>query len=240
MTSGSQDTMDKRNLAPDFFCRRSIEPRMNTMEFSQVINTRRAINFFDTHKDVPDSLLKQAIDMAAKTPSSFNLQPWSLIALRKKKDKLRLQKLAMGQPKVSEAPVTLIVLADRSGCKDENPFVERTFQEMIKAGTAKEDSRDWFSKARKKLYGQSAESELAFACKNSGFFAMALMLAAKSLGLDTHPMDGFDHDGVRKEFHIPDHFWVPALIAVGYFDENKELAPSKWRKTADEILVSFE
>ncbi|MBU1172759.1 MAG: nitroreductase family protein [Proteobacteria bacterium] len=210
------------------------------MEFSQVITSRRAVNFFDTTKDVPDSLLKQAIDMAAKTPSSFNLQPWSLMALRNKEDKLRLQKLAMGQPKVSEAPVTLIVLADRSGWTDDNPFVERNFQEMIKAGTAKEESRDWFGKARKKLYGQSKESELAFACKNTGFFAMALMLAAKSLGLDTHPMDGFDHEGVREEFHIPDQYWIPVLIAVGYFDESKERAPAKWRKTADEILVTFE
>ena len=210
------------------------------MEFSHVINGRRAVNFFDTTRDVPDSLLRQAIEMAAKTPSSFNLQPWSLIALKDPADKLRLQKLAMNQPKVSEAPVTLIVLADRSGYKDENAFVERNFQEMIKAGTMTEDSRDWFSGARKKLYGKSAESEQAFACKNTGFFAMALMLAARSLGLETHPMDGFDHDGVRQEFHIPDQYWIPLLIAVGYFDKTKELAPPKWRKTADEILVRFE
>lgn len=210
------------------------------MEFSQVVERRRAVNFFDTNKDVPDSLLRQAISMAAQTPSSFNLQPWQMIALRDHEAKMRLQKVAMNQPKVSEAPVTLIVLADRSGWKDENPFVERAFQEMIKAGSAKEESRNWFSKARTNLYGKSAESELAFACKNTGFFAMAFMLAAQSLGLSTHPMDGFDHDGVKKEFKIPDHYWVPVLISVGYFDESKELSPPKWRKTPDEILVSFE
>lgn len=210
------------------------------MEFSTVIENRRAVNFFDPNKDVPDNVLKQAIIMAAKTPSSFNLQPWQMIALRNLDDKMRLQKLAMNQPKVSEAPVTLIVLADRSGWKDGNPFVERAFQEMIKAGTAKEESRSWFSKAREKLYGKTAESELAFACKNTGFFAMAFMLAAQSLGLSTHPMDGFDRDGVQKEFNIPDHYWIPLLISVGYFDESKQRPPTKWRKTAEEILVSFD
>ncbi|WP_321492238.1 nitroreductase family protein [uncultured Desulfobacter sp.] len=210
------------------------------MDFSKVVTQRRAVNFFDPNKDVPDTLLRQVINMAALTPSSFNLQPWQLIALRDEKDKLRLQKLAMNQPKVSEAPVTLIVLADRSGYKDENPFVERAFHEMIKAGSVTESSRAWFSKARGSLYGKSMESEMAFACKNTGFFAMALMLAAKSLGLDTHPMDGFDHDGVKKEFNIPDRYWIPLLIAVGYFDESKDLAAPKWRKTADEILVRFD
>jgi len=210
------------------------------MDFNHVINGRRAVNFFDTTKDVPDSLVKQVIEMAAKTPSSFNLQPWSLIALTKNEDKLRLQQHAMNQPKVSEAPVTFIVLGDRRGWADENPFVERTFQEMIKAGAATEDSRDWFSGARKKLYGGNDETQLAFACKNAGFFAMSLMLAAKSLGLETHPMDGFDHEAVKKEFKIPDHYWVPVLIAMGYFDSSKELAPPKWRKSVDDILVRFE
>jgi len=210
------------------------------MDFNHVINRRRAVNFFDTTKDVPESLVKQVIEMAAKSPSSFNLQPWSLIALTKKEDKLRLQQHAMNQPKVSEAPITFIVLGDRRGWADENPFVERTFQEMIKAGAATEESRDWFSGARKKLYGGNDETQLAFACKNAGFFAMSLMLAAKSLGLDTHPMDGFDHEAVKKEFKIPDHYWVPVLIAMGYFDTSMELAPPKWRKSVDDILVCFE
>lgn len=210
------------------------------MDFNHVIHTRRAVNFFDTTKDVPADLVRQVIEMASKTPSSFNLQPWSLMALTDKNEKLRLQQHAMNQPKVSEAPVTFIVLADRKGWADENPFVERTFQEMIKTGAATEGSRDWFKGARKKLYGGDEETQLAFACKNAGFFAMSLMLSAKSLGLDTHPMDGFDQAAVKKEFNIPDHYWIPVLIAMGYFDQSKELAPPKWRKSVDDILVRFE
>ncbi len=209
------------------------------MDFNQVINGRRAVNFFDTTRDIPDSLIRQTIEMAAKTPSSFNLQPWSLMALKTQEDKLRLQQHALNQVKVSEAPVTFIVLGDRRGWADENPFVERAFQEMIKAGATTVEGRDWFSGARKKLYGGSEETQLAFACKNAGFFAMSLMLAAKSLGLDTHPMDGFDQEGVKKEFNIPDHYWVPVLIAMGYFDTGKTLDPPKWRKSADDILVTF-
>ena len=209
------------------------------MDFIDVINNRRAVNFFDPDKDVPDETLKAIIETAAKAPSGFNLQPWSLIILRDPVEKRRLQGLAWDQPKVSEAPVTLIVLADREGWKEGHRFVEKNFQEMIKAGAMTDDQRQWFADARKSLYGENEEQQLAFACKNTGFFAMALMLAAKNLGLDTHPMDGFDHEAVRKEFNIPDNYWIPLLLAVGYFKSDQELAPPKWRKTFDEIVVKF-
>jgi nitroreductase len=209
------------------------------MDFMDVINSRRAVNFFDPHKDVPDETLKAMIETAAKAPSSFNLQPWSLIILRGLEEKTRLQSLAWNQPKVSEAPVTLILLADRDGWKEGHRFVEKNFQEMIKAEAMTEDQRQWFADARTSLYGGTDEKQQAFACKNTGFFAMALMLAAKNLGLDTHPMDGFDHDAVRKEFNIPDNYWIPLLLAVGYFKKDMELAAPKWRKAVEEIVVKF-
>ncbi len=209
------------------------------MDFLDVINNRRAVNYFDPDKDVPNRMLKELIETAAKMPSSFNLQPWSLIVLRDPKDKKRLQELAWSQPKVSEAPVTLIVLGDRDGWKEGHRFVEKNFQEMIKAGSMIDEQRQWFSDARTSLYGENRDRQLAFACKNAGFFAMALMLAAKNLGLDTHPMDGFDHEAVLKAFDIPDNYWIPLLLAVGHFKESMELAPPKWRKTFEEIVVKF-
>jgi nitroreductase len=133
--------------------------------------------------------------------------------------------------------VVFIVLADRDGWKKGHPFVEKNFQEMVQAGSMTEDKHEWFLNACQSLYGGSEEKQQAFACKNTGFFAMTLMFAAKSLGLDTHPMDGFDHDGVRKAFDIPENYWIPLLLAVGHFDEKRTLHPPKWRKTFDDIVL---
>jgi nitroreductase len=207
------------------------------MDFKDVITKRRAVNFFDRQKPVPDYLIREIVEMAAQAPSSFNLQPWSLIILKTPEEKMRLRKLAWDQPKVSEAPVVFIVLADRNGWKKGHPFMEKNFREMVKAGSIKDERYDWFIHACEGLYGTSPEKEQAFACKNAGFFAMALMFAAKHLGLDTHPMDGFDHDAVHKEFQIPESYWIPLLMAVGYFDGTKTLLPPKWRKTYDEIVL---
>lgn len=153
------------------------------MEFKDVVNSRRAVNFFDPDKTVSDDSLREMVELAAKAPSSFNLQPWSLMVLKNSSDKLRLRKLAWDQPRVSEAPIILIVLADRNGWKEGHPFVEKNFKEMVKTGSMKDEQRQWFLDACKNLYGASKEKAQAFALKNTGFFAMALMLAAKALVL---------------------------------------------------------
>lgn len=209
------------------------------MEFKDAIKQRRAVNFFDTTKDVTDAQLKQIIETAALAPSGFNLQPWNVIVLRDADKKEKLRKVAMNQPKITEAPVVLIVLADREGWQKGNPGFEKDFVESVKEGIMKPDQYEWFVKATASLYGATPERQLAFACKNTGFFAMSLMLAAKDAGLDSHPMDGFDIDGVHKAFNIPDQYWIPLLLAIGYFDQTKTLIPPKWRKSYDEIIVNF-
>lgn len=210
------------------------------MTFKEVIYSRRAVNFFDPDKAIPPALLSEMIETAARAPSGFNIQPWSLIVLNEQADKLRLQKHAWDQPKVSEAPVTLIVLADTEGWQPGNTFLEKNFNELVGSGAMAMEQREWFDNACASLYGASEARKVAFACKNAGFFAMSLMLAAKSLGLDTHPMDGFDIDAVRAEFKIPDNFWIPLLLSVGYFKSDKELMPPKWRKSVEEITVRFD
>lgn len=210
------------------------------MDFQDVISQRRAVNFFDPDRDVPDELLREMVETAAKTPSGFNLQPWQLMVMRDPEEKMRLRKHAWNQPKVSEAPVTLIVLADMDAWRPGHPGLERDFRELVKANHMGEGQRRWFDSVCASLYGATQARQVAFACKNTGFFAMSLMLAAKSLGIDTHPMDGFDIDGVKSEFNIPDNYWLPLLMAVGYFRSDKTLSPPKWRKSYDEIVVRFD
>ena len=209
------------------------------MDFKDIVKNRRAVNYFDTKKGVPENLIKEMIEIAANAPSSYNLQPWSLMILKDQEEKARLRKLAFDQPKVTEAPYVFIILADRNGWKEENPFVEKNFRKSVESGRKKEGDRETYLNTLKKLYGETTDKQQAFAVKNTAFFAMSLMYAAKKLGLDTHPMDGFDHDAVRKEFKIPENYWLPLLLTVGHFDKTKKLYPPNWRKTFDEIVVRF-
>ena len=186
------------------------------MNYKEISKKRRSINFFDTEKIIPPALLKEMVELAALTPSSFNLQPWNLMVLTDPDKKEQLKSLAWDQPKVVEAPVVMIVLADQNGWQDGHPVFEKNWEEMLASGSMSLEQREWFLNATRTLYNWSPEANLAFAAKNTGFFAMSLMHAATSLGLETHPMDGFDHEAVKKVFNIPEHYWVPLLLAVGY------------------------
>lgn len=209
------------------------------MNFKEITEKRRSINFFDSGRDVPEETLIQMVDLAANTPSSFNLQPWNLMVLREPEAKEKLRKLAWDQPKVAEAPVVLIVLADQKGWAEGHPVFEKNWKQMLESGNMNREQRGWFLEATQSLYNWSPDANLAFATKNTGFFAMSLMYAATDLGLETHPMDGFDHEAVKKAFNIPDNYWIPLLLAVGYKKTGLELHPPKWRKSYQEIVVSF-
>lgn len=205
------------------------------MEFTKVMRDRLAVNFFDPAKPVSDELLKKIIETAALAPSGFNFQPWQLIVVKSTEEKEKLKALAGKQAKIAEAPVTLILLADKDGWKAGHPTMEKVWQNMLDTGSIKAEQRGWLEKSAAGLYGGD-EKSLAFAVKNAAFFGMAIMLAAKDAGLDSHPIDGFYHDGVRKAFAIPDNFFVPMLIAIGYFNDQCKLPQPKWRKSYSEIV----
>lgn len=117
-----------------------------------------------------------------------------------------------------------------------NPSFEKDFVESVKEGIMRQDQYDWFCKATNNLYGASPERQLAFACKNAGFFAMSLMLAAKDAGLDSHPMDGFDIDGVRKASTFPTNTGFRFCWPSATSTKQKPSPPPKWRKSYEEIV----
>ncbi len=71
------------------------------MNFQEISQTRRSINFFDPDKEVSQSKITQMVELASATPSSFNLQPWNLMVLQDMDKKQRLKTLAWDQPKVT-------------------------------------------------------------------------------------------------------------------------------------------
>ncbi|MHC1712012.1 MAG: nitroreductase family protein [Solidesulfovibrio sp.] len=209
------------------------------MDFQDIMRSRRAVNFFDPDRDVPDADLEKILETATRSPSSFNLQPWKVAVLRDPAQKAKLRALAWDQPKVTEAPVVLLFLADTEAWKIFSPAFERQFSSLVESGRYKPEQRDAFAAGVASLYGQTPEKSLAFAVKNTAFFAMTVMYAAADAGYVTHPMDGFDHDGVRAAFSIPDNFWIPLLMAVGHLKPGVAVAPAKWRFNVDDILYTL-
>lgn len=202
------------------------------MNLKQVYEDRRSINFFDSNKMLEDGLLKDIINLAVLAPSAFNLQPWEIIAVKSKEAKERLHKLSSSQPKILEAPVTLIIVGNKTGYDETNP----TWQDMLKLLGGDKDKLTGTQGFAFSLYGTTEENKLKFAESNAGLLAMSIMYAAKSFGVDSHPMSGMDFEGVRSEFGLKENKTVVMLISLGYFDETKTLYPRAYRRGYHEIV----
>ena len=202
------------------------------MSAKEIFEERRSINFFDKQRGLEDQLLKDIINRAVLAPSAFNLQPWQIIAVKSKEAKEKLYKLSSNQPKILEAPVTLIIVGDKNGFDPSNS----QWDNLLKTLGGDKEKLSGYQQYAKGLYGSTDERRIKFAESNAGLLAMSIMYAAKSFGVESHAMSGIDFDDIRKEFGLDDNKTVVMTIALGYLDENKTLYPRAPRKDYDEIV----
>jgi nitroreductase len=90
-----------------------------------------------------------------------------------------------------------------------------------------------------------------------GIAAQSILLGAVERGLGGCMIGSIDRDGLRRDFHVPDHFGICLVLALGVPNETVVLENAKdptdvvyWRddesvhhvpkRTIDELLVRFE
>ena len=196
-----------------------------------IFTERRSINFFDSNRPLPEGALKDIVDLAVTAPSAFNLQPWRILAVQSDEAKQNLFDAAFQQPKIKEAPVTLILLADKEGYGDDNPEWEAKV-----AMFGNREQVDGYRHFAASLYGTTPERQLKFAESNTGLLAMSLMYAAQEHGIESHAMSGMDFDGVKKAFDVPERYEVSMLLTLGYLAPGKDLYPRASRRGFEEIV----
>lgn len=204
------------------------------MDVLQAIRERRSVNFFESGRDIDEGRLMELLEIANLSCSSFNLQPWRVIVVRDQGRKKVLRQCAFNQPKVEEASVVLIIIADPGAVEEHIDKVLDSWQEL---GYMKPETKESYKGMAASLYGSvdSLKRKL-FAVKNASLFAMNLMIAARGFGLETHPMDGFDEACIKKEFGIPDDKIIPMIIAVGYLRSGVTLLPRAFRRRLEDFV----
>lgn len=200
------------------------------MDFKELAENRRSVKYFDEDKDVDLDTIKKIINLATYSPSAFNLQPWSIIAVRSEEAKKRLYKLADEQGKILKASTTLIMVGDRTGFEEYNPVWKRVEDKL---GSEK---KEIILKANRKLYGETEEKRIKFGELNTGLLAMSIMYSASYYGVDSHPVGGIDAKGIKEEFNIEGNKHVVMLICLGHFNEEKTMKPRKHRKKFEDFV----
>lgn len=204
------------------------------MDAKTIFNERRAVGSFDTTKKVAQSVIKEIVNMAVLAPSAFNLQPWRIIVVQSDEKKQSLFELANKQEKVLEASANLILVGNKEGYAASNPVWNEFFETVGK----NEEVLKATQGAAAYLYGSSEEGKSKFAESNVGLLAMALMIAAKEYGVDTHPMSGLDFGGVHKAFDLAPEEVVVMNIAIGYAKSDAEFHPRRPRRGFEDIVTT--
>jgi nitroreductase len=177
----------------------------------ELIHRRATAEDFDSARPVPDELIRALVGDATRAPSSFNLQHWRFIALRRPADKERLRRVAYGQAQVSRAAVTFVVLGDIEAVERLPAILDVAVERgAISAGKA----AAWVRMAREIYADRGAARDEAI--RSASLAAMTMMLAAEARGLVAGALSGFDPGRLCREFRIAERYVPVLLLAVGY------------------------
>ena len=167
-------------------------------------------------KEVPDSLLRQALELALWGPTSANCLPLRALFLRSREAKARLKDALLpgNVEKTMAAPAVAVMAYDLE------------FYEHLPRLYPATDARSWFA-------GNAVLIEKT-AFRNATLQAGYFLLALRALGLDAGPMSGFDNDRVDAEFFPGGKIKSNFLMNIGYGDPAK-LYPRGPRFGFDEI-----
>ena len=194
-----------------------------------LIEGRISANLFDAGHTLTDADTEELVRLATRAPTAYNLQNWRFIAVRTLDAKRRLQQLAHGQAKVSQAAVTFIVC----GVVPDHADIPARLSEFVQAGFMSAATASGWQDGARVQYAdpRTARDE---AVRSATFGAATLIHAAEAMGLVSGAMVGFDVEGVVRQFGLQ-HDEIPVmLIAVG------RAAPGNWpqkpRRPLTEVL----
>lgn len=205
--------------------------------FRALVESRRAVRRF-TAEAVPDTVIRDCLELAVLAPSSCNLQPWSFQVIRNPELLQQLQHVCLGQS-AAKAPLIIAVLARPNtwgqACADvlrfwPEPAVPKAIELFYQSSAPFQYNQGWLGwrgllkRQMVRLMGfrrpvmrspNSLEQMRLWAVKSTALAAQNLILAFQSHGYSTCPMEGFDEQRLKQVLPVPKDAIPIMLLAVG-------------------------
>jgi len=194
-----------------------------------------------SNRPVTRETINKILEIAHRSPSNYNLQPWHFIVIDDPSMRGALSQIAMEQESVRTAPVTILFASDNLGWKanyntvldlsqreetlntEQVKFYKRSVKFLLKTGVI------GFSAFIKKLLlpilrlraprptpMNDAHDTALYLATQSFIVATTSMVVAKSLGLECVLVDAFDEQRLKKLLGVPKRFSIPVAISLGY------------------------
>lgn len=191
------------------------------MEFYEVINKRKSIRQFED-REIPRGVLERILDAGLKAPSSNHQRRWELLTLTDKAAIMELAKLIrpypchIQEPKTPQQEMFKIAYPRQRSMVEESACVILPFFKQKYPMT--ED---------KNGYGLMDYGATWALVEN-----MLLAATAEGLGSVVHIPVKKEPEQIKELLHIPDGWYLPTLVILGYATPNAEV-PSQVRATVE-------
>lgn len=196
------------------------------MNVTDAIVNRRSIKAYDPTHQMTEQEIAKLMSLAILSPTAFNIQNWRFVLVTDPVLRQKIRAVSWNQAQVEEASLLIVLTADLNAwAKDPARYW----------ANAPKPVQDYLVPAIGQYYQGNAQVQRDEAMRSCGMAATTLMLAAKEMGYDTCPMDGFDFDAVSKLLHLPDDHIPVMFVVVG-----KALEPARPRAgqlNLDEVVI---
>ncbi len=185
------------------------------MNVTEAIVKRRSIKAYDSQHKMSEDEIAKLMSLAMLSPTAFNIQNWRFVVVTDPVLRQQIRTVSWNQAQVEEASLLIVLTADlKSWAKQPERYWVN----------APKPVQDYLVPAIGNYYQGNEQAQRDEGMRSCGMAAQTIMLAAKEMGYDTCPMDGFDFDAVGKLLNLPaDH--TPAMFVV----VGKALEPARAR-----------
>jgi len=172
---------------------------------------RYATKKFDGKK-IPESKVNELLDFVRFAPSALNLQPWKIKVVTDMKLKADLKPAAFGQEQITTCSHLLVFCAD----PDYDSLIRRLGALLEKSNVPGETRSMILHMAQEFAGRMSPEQKLAWSTAQTYLALGNALNGAKSLGIDSCPMGGFDPAEFSRILKIPKPLVPVMLCPLGY------------------------
>ena len=175
-----------------------------------MVQQRFASREYEDRK-IDDTLIDEILRMIRLSPSALNMQPWKIKVVADEDLKERLYDKSFYQSQITNCSHVLVFCANR----DLPGQIEKIIKGMKVAGVPEEQINRYKTATQLVLSG-SEESVLCEAQKNVYIAATQAIYAAKSLGIDSCIVQGFEPAAYSEILELPSNLVPTLLVTLGY------------------------
>lgn len=179
-------------------------------QFDKITFERKSIRDYDETFKLSREDILQLLDEAITAPSSVNLQPWRFVVVDTPEGKDRLKPLVRFNTNQNETSAAMILIFGDTQCYEYGPEI---YDKAVAEGKMPEEVRDKQLNAIIPMYQNLSREAMRDIVKiDASLVAMQLMLVARSYGLDTNPIGGFEADQLAEAFDLDPERYLPVMI----------------------------